>query len=233
MNILPRLLGSLFLLLLLTTATLVLPGQAQSLPLRVLEAPGPSALMVVYLTGDGGWNSFSQSLCQAWKDQGYHVVALDSRKYFWQAKTPEALARDLGQAVAAYQKKWKVDQWLLIGYSFGADVAPFVPHRLDQKAVSRPKACILLNPAGSTDFEVKLTDLLGSSSAVRKYNVLQETQKLSKTNTYILFAESEKNPARQELQAKGYAVKEFPGDHYFDQNIPLLVQAIRGFVGRL
>ena len=39
--------------------------------------------MVLFLTGDGGFNTFSQKLADEYASAGIPVVALNSSKYFW------------------------------------------------------------------------------------------------------------------------------------------------------
>ena len=53
------------------------------LPLEILRATGTNDMLVIYLTGDGGWNKFSQDLAALFVAKGYSLVALNSRKYFW------------------------------------------------------------------------------------------------------------------------------------------------------
>jgi type IV secretory pathway VirJ component len=66
------------------------------MPLKVIESSIESTLpMVVYISGDGGWNTFSESLCNYFSKKGFPVVVLNARKYFWDRKTPEETAADL------------------------------------------------------------------------------------------------------------------------------------------
>src|SRR6266850_613052 len=131
-----------------------------SLPLYEVQAIRAPKGLIFYITGDGGWNSFSKDLCTSLAAKGFDVVALDAKKYFWNERNPDAFTSDMSAVVTHYQDKWAVNDWILLGYSFGADVAPFALSRLDKKTRGLPKACLLLHPSTSTDFEVKVLDML-------------------------------------------------------------------------
>src|SRR4249920_3822451 len=103
------------------------PSTLEQLPVNIVPAAGDSTKpLVLYITGDGGWNKFSKNLSQAFADNGYPVVALNAKEYFWKKKTPAQTAADVTRLIKTYQVKWKRKKILLLGYSFGADVMPFI-----------------------------------------------------------------------------------------------------------
>ena len=103
------------------------PSPLEQLPINTVPAAGDSTKpLVLYITGDGGWNKFSKNLSQAFADKGYPVVALNAKDYFWKKKTPTQAATDITSLIKAYQVNWKRKKIILLGYSFGADVMPFV-----------------------------------------------------------------------------------------------------------
>ena len=69
-------------------------SQITDLPLQLSVSRGSLDVLAVYITGDGGWNNFNQQIVQLLVKQGYGVVALNSRKYFWNEKSPEIFAHD-------------------------------------------------------------------------------------------------------------------------------------------
>ncbi|MEO6135713.1 MAG: AcvB/VirJ family lysyl-phosphatidylglycerol hydrolase, partial [Ginsengibacter sp.] len=85
-----------------------------------------SETMVLFITGDGGWNSFSQKLCDQYASSGIPVVVLNSLKYFWKKRSPEETAQAVSELLYKYSNEWKKKNILLCAYSFGADVMPFV-----------------------------------------------------------------------------------------------------------
>jgi len=67
----------------------------------------------------------------------YPVVGVDVLRYFWGHKTPEQAAVDLSATMAYYRKHWHVTQFVLAGYSFGADILPVIYNRLPQQDKDR------------------------------------------------------------------------------------------------
>lgn len=214
---------------LLITVSLAVHAQSneniKQLPLRAFPTKGTPKVLFVYFTGDGGWNNFSQQLVEQLAAQHYPVVAFDSRKYFWNPKTPTQFATDVDNLLTYYHSLWKTERVAFIGYSFGADVAAFLPSHL--KKTSSIISMALLSPGYSSDFEVKLSDLMGNSTKVeRKYNV-QDALLKSTIPILCIFGEDEELYLKQSLEKSSkLKIKNIPGSHRYDNNVELLVTLI-------
>ena len=127
---------------------------ATELPLVELPVQQSSRLMAVILSGDGGWRDIDKSIADYFHRQGIPVVGLDSLHYFWNRKTPERTAADVATVLERYRDRWHADKVALIGYSFGADVLPFVYNRLPAAERAHVSAMALLGLSHRTDFEV-------------------------------------------------------------------------------
>jgi type IV secretory pathway VirJ component len=114
-----------------------------------------------------------------------------------------------------------------VGYSFGADVAPFALSRLNRKLLNLPKACLLLHPSTSTDFEVKVLDMLSMARTERKYDVVAEIQK-SPCPTLCLMPQDE--PTIAYTKGTLIKVKKLPGNHRFDNDFETLTTSILSFI---
>src|SRR5258707_15094469 len=100
---------------------------AQSpLPLSANNSSNSSKPLVFYISGDGGFNKFSTSFMQTLNKEGFAVLGLDAKDYFWNKKDPAEAAKAIESAIDQYNRQWKRTNIILIGYSFGADVAPFI-----------------------------------------------------------------------------------------------------------
>ena len=142
-------------LLLIVTYGFTPPDQKlkaiENLPLQLSVNKGINSKLVIYLTGDGGWNKFSHKLTQAFENKGYGVVTLDTRKYFWKTKTPDIFAQDIEYLVNYYMGEWRKSSVIIVGYSFGADVAAFLPERLSKNILAKLNRIVLLSPSASSD----------------------------------------------------------------------------------
>lgn len=69
-------------------------GKNVVLPVKLLKI-NTNKPLVFYITGDGGWNDFSNQFISGLNKNGYSIIGLDSKKYFWIKKTPNQFANDV------------------------------------------------------------------------------------------------------------------------------------------
>ncbi len=186
------------------------------LPLNVVNAStsDTSKSLIMYLTGDGGWNTFSKNLAQQFADKGYPVVSLNSKKYFWDKKTPEQTAIDVTKIITTYQKVWNQKKVLLIGYSFGADVTPFLYNHLSKELIDQIENISLLSPSRNTDFEIHILDMFGGNSGDQ--SVADAINKINAKPVTLIFGEDENNFPVNKLTIKNYVSVKLTGGHHFD-----------------
>ena len=103
------------------------PATAPALPLVVLApASAPSGTLAIMLTGDGGWSATDKTIANRLLTDGDAVVGLNSLHYFAHKHTSAQVAADVSQIAREYCGKFACQRIVLIGYSMGADVLPFV-----------------------------------------------------------------------------------------------------------
>jgi type IV secretory pathway VirJ component len=136
--------------------TLQVPS-LEGLPIVETPSSTPSDRMALLLTGDGGWAGLDRELAQGLASNAVAVVGLNSLKYFWKARTPDEAAADVARILRHYLAEWHRGRILLIGYSFGAEVLPFVVNRLPDDLRARIEAVDLLSPGTAADFEVHVS----------------------------------------------------------------------------
>lgn len=200
----------------------------KSFPLTCSVTKGSQKALILYITGDGGLNTFNKSLIHAFEEKQYGVVTLNSRKYFWNQKNPEIFAKDIEQIALQYMKVWDKSSLIIIGYSFGADVAAFLPNRISKILLSKIKTMVLLSPSSSTDFVIHVTDLMATSdNAGRKYKI-ESAITSSSVPTFVLFGKEESLLLKNKLKdGSNVTVFDLPGNHQYQQNYSLLVQKMR------
>ncbi len=142
---------------------------APSLPdLPLVEVPAAPAhngdLFAVLVSGDGGWAGLDKEVAAGLAARGIPVVGVDSLRYFWKARTPDAFAADLDRLLRFYTQHWGKRRALVIGYSQGADVLPFAMNRLSPEARALVERSVLLAPAQMASFEFHLTSWIGGNS---------------------------------------------------------------------
>jgi type IV secretory pathway VirJ component len=190
--------------------------ELKDLPLIEVLPKDPSGnLMAVILSGDGGWAGIDRDLGNTLAHQGVPVVGVNSLQYFWRQRTPDGSARDLERILRHYLDTWKKEKAILIGYSLGADVLPFMVNRLPHTILTRIQGVALLGPSEAADFEFHLTDWLGVHSAKKVYPVLPEVEKLKGVKILCLYGEEERDSLCKTLDTDLGKIIPLKGGHHF------------------
>ncbi|WP_316796517.1 AcvB/VirJ family lysyl-phosphatidylglycerol hydrolase [Pedobacter agri] len=192
-----------------------------------LKQKNSAKRIIFYLSGDGGMNSFSHSVVDGLVEKNYAIVSLDSKKYFWDSKTPDKLAQDLNSIIAYYLKTWDKDEFSILGYSFGADAALFLIPRLTKDLQTKYQSTVVLSPSTSTDFVVKLTDMMGFGSKEAKYKTVPELAKINSRLMMIFGRDEDENIYKAFPEIKNIVKIQIPGSHKFNNDIQKVVNTIQ------
>jgi type IV secretory pathway VirJ component len=136
----------------------------EDLPLVEVRGENENRELVVLLTGDGGWAGLDKGITGEFASQGIATVALNSLKYFWSKRTPEETSADVSRVIRYYLESWRKDRVILVGYSFGADVMPFVVGALPEDVLAKVGSVNLLGLSSTATFEVRLSDWIGKGA---------------------------------------------------------------------
>jgi type IV secretory pathway VirJ component len=201
--------------------------ELKDLPLVEVPPQGPSRdVMAVILSGDGGWAGIDRELGNTLASHGVPVVGLNSLQYFWTGRTPAGAAHDLERILRHYLAAWDKRSTVLIGYSLGADVLPFLANRLPHETLNRVKLIALLGPEPSVDFEFHVTDWLGFPSKNPSHPVLPEVEKLRGNNILCFYGDDEGDSLCKKLDASLARVVMLKGGHHFGGDYRTIAEAI-------
>lgn len=196
-----------------TTAAANAPA-VRDLPLVELRSHGSSRELAVIISGDGGWASLDRQIGETLAGEGIPVVGLNSLQYFWKARTPEQAASDLARILRHYLEAWNASGALLVGYSRGADVLPFMVTRLPQDLRARIRAVVLLAPGPAAGFEWHLGDLLGLKTVGGRQTV-PEIRRLRGMQVLCFYGADETDSACPVLPPGVATSIKLPGGHHF------------------
>ncbi|SHG60792.1 AcvB/VirJ family lysyl-phosphatidylglycerol hydrolase [Pedobacter caeni] len=186
------------------------------LPVILYPSAEPnSKKMVFILSGDGGWLDFEDELASQFSEKGFHTIGFNSRNYFWNQRSPEELTKDFLLLLRSYRRKYKATEIYICGYSFGADVLPFIYNRLPFRAKRRVMSLQMLSPFASTAFKVHTSDLLNLAGDDKAYKVAPEVEKI-KIPIYCYYGIDENPKPLHELQLKNFKIQLLPGDHQYE-----------------
>jgi type IV secretory pathway VirJ component len=198
-------------------------AQKSKLPLKEWNTSVDKPL-VFYISGDGGYTSFSEGVCATINKAGYMVTSLNSKSYFDDKKTPRQTTDDFVNYLNDQFNKRKDRQFLLIGYSFGADITPFVVNLFPDSIKKKLISVILLSPSTSTDFETHVWDKLGLKKK-RSMDVVAEVNKLGTMKTAIILGNDDDFPINS-IKLKNYVHELLPGGHHYEGNTDEVAKTI-------
>jgi type IV secretory pathway VirJ component len=195
-----------------------LPQDVADLPLIEVAAQGASANRVgIILTGDGGWAGLDVAVAEQLSKRGIAVVGLNTLKFFWQTRKPDEAADALTRIIGHYGALHADADFVVIGYSFGAALAPVVINRLPEAARARVAAQVLISPDPEAVFEVKVGDWFGSA---QHEGAIPITPEIAKTKVPVICVHGDEEGADsfcQTLIGKP-AVHQLvlPGGHHYN-----------------
>lgn len=191
------------------------------LPLHEVAARGaPSHTIAVMLSGDGGWAAIDRELSDSLAAHGIAVVGVDSRTYFSTQREPDGASHDLAWIARHYLARLGADSLILIGYSRGADVLPFMATRLPSDLLTRVRLVALLGAAPNANFKFHLIDLISNKKRKDDLMTVPEIEQLASSGTRVLcvYGTDESESACPSLASvHGVTVAAMPGGHHFDK----------------
>jgi type IV secretory pathway VirJ component len=194
------------------------------LPLTVVAAQQAGDTLAILLTGDGGWAGLDRALSSALAAKGMTVIGWDSLRYYWTPRTPDAAARDLARILAHYRAALKRPRIVLIGYSSGADVLPFLARRLPAELKTHIEKVVLLGPGTRAHFEFRLADWLGG--ARDGLDVYSEVSQLTGMSLLCVRGAEERDSLCPRLDVTMARSVTLPGGHHFDGDYAGLARLI-------
>jgi type IV secretory pathway VirJ component len=198
------------------------------LPVSFFKGSDTTKPVLFYISGDGGWNKFSNSVIQDLNDKGYEIVGLNAKEYFWHKKNAEQTAKDMSSIISGHMKPMKNKSFILIGYSFGADVMPFVVTHSVAGVMDNLKYIILMSPSAKTDFEVHVSELLGIGISDGE-SVPVEINKINKPLLFV-FGDKENDFPIKDIRVKNFKTERLPGGHHYDGDPAAVVKVIAPYL---
>jgi type IV secretory pathway VirJ component len=223
--------------------TLVARAAAETLPpapaalgdLPVVEVPAQRGTAVtdtfaIVMSGDGGWAGLDKEVADALSAHGIPVVGLDSLRYFWSARTAEALARDTDHMIRYYLAHLGKKRVLLIGYSQGADVLPFAVNRLPPATRKTVALVVLMGMSEHALFEFHVSSWISNDTTGPL--TLPEVKRIGGVPVLCIYGDGDKDSLCPELDSAKVRVVKLPGGHHFNGDYAGLARVILAAANR-
>lgn len=203
------------------------PAAVSDLP--IVEIAAASALanisesdtMAILISGDGGWAGIDKDVAAALSRRGVPVVGIDSLRYFWSERTPASTAADVDRMMRFYMARWKKSKVVLLGYSQGADVLPFVVNRLPAATRAHLTLAVMMGLGKKADFQFHLSNWVISTNDGPP--IPAEVAKLPAGIGMCIYGADETDSACPGLDAHQVKLVKLAGGHHFDGNYDRLV----------
>jgi type IV secretory pathway VirJ component len=197
-----------------------------SLPLTIAPSFEKNDLpLVFFISGDGGWTNFDHAISEKLVEKGFSVIGLDAQKYFWEEKNPHEVASQIAPVVLHYMKLWDKKSFILIGYSFGACVSPFIVQNFSPQVKELVKGIYCFSPSLTGDFEIHITELLNFKTK-DKYNVVNELMQVKAMNPVCVFGTNEDVEILNAFGKSGVRIAKLPGNHHYNNDFNAIVNLI-------
>ena len=136
-----------------------LPGRALELCLVIPVVPPSPPVLILYATGDGGWEGASKAVFQHLAERGYPVVGFSARDYLKDLRrdrtfiSPDRMARDLDWIIDSAKVQMSLPAGtptILVGVSRGAEF--MVAAAAQPSLQPRPAGAVALALTRETDY---------------------------------------------------------------------------------
>ncbi len=195
----------------------------------LIEVPashGAGDTMAILYTGDGGWRTTDRGLAETLAGRGIPVVAVNTLHYFWSRRTPEGAADDFARILAHYLAAWKKEKVIVIGYSYGADVLPFILNRQSRQIESHVELVALLAPTGVVDFKFHIAQWFFRYMPKKARPVLPELEKLKNLRILTFCGDQDGESLCRSLSPGMAKIILLHSGHRFDKFYRVIARAI-------
>ncbi|MEA2601993.1 MAG: hypothetical protein QOF89_2985 [Acidobacteriota bacterium] len=204
----------------------------KGLPLTEVPAKGPETnTLAVILTGSGGWAGLDQEMGKSFAQHGVPVVGISSLAYFWKPRTPDGTGQDLAHVLDHYLAAWHKEKAIVVGYSQGADVVPFMVDRLPETLRSRVALVALIGPDASAQFRVHPDGWMSGRHPDPEMPVVPEIARLKGLRILCVLGDKETDSVCPQLDHTLAQKLELPGGHGFNGDAPILTDRFMAGAG--
>lgn len=201
---------------------------ALNIPVTVVPSSQSAVLpyMAVEWTGDAGYGITDQEICKSLSKNGISAVSVNSFRYFLKRRTPEEVSNDCSRLIRHFGDQWNRRKVILIGYSFGADVLPFMYNRLPPVIKKNVSLLVIISPSYKADFHFHIASWFGHT-AKDALPIIPELEKVKDTKVLCFYGKRDQNASGPEIEKENLAkVIALDTGHRIGRNGYLIVNEI-------
>ncbi|MEO8033898.1 MAG: AcvB/VirJ family lysyl-phosphatidylglycerol hydrolase [Acidobacteriota bacterium] len=188
------------------------------LPIVEVPSEGSGDTFAVMIAGDGGWRRIDKKITERLIEKDIPVAGFLTPSYFKVMRTPEESACALERTILTYSARWKRDRVILIGYSRGADVLPFMVSSLPADVKAMIRVIALLGLEQTIDFRYHPSWIPFYHPHEPQFSVEIEMEKLRGSNILCFYGKKEKDSLCRTLDPLLAKPVQEEGGHHFGGN---------------
>jgi type IV secretory pathway VirJ component len=143
---------------------------------------------VILFPGDGGWRDFTDTLAHIISNKGIDVVGFNTIPYFDTLRSPQKVANDIERVIRNFSHAFNKKHVILGGYSFSAEILPFVYNALNREYKDKVSKVFMIGPTNEADFKVSPIYYYSGADSKAVYPELLRTDK----EKFIVFCDNQR-----------------------------------------
>jgi hypothetical protein len=200
------------------------------LPLMLHLSDRPRAYLL-FISGDGGWSSLDRTLAARLARDHVDTVGISALQYFWKEKPAPRTAADLKLVLDLLRPQGK--PILFGGYSFGAEVAPFLVNRPEYGAGAADpvfSAVVIVSPGPFATWEVSPLDWFRHTEKPSPDKVKSQIESLKLPTLCVYGAEDRESACSGLTPSDTRLVRALGGGHHFGGDYDVIADEVATFV---
>lgn len=189
------------------------------LPVVELPVNQQCATLAVLLTGDGGWSAGEKGMIDVLQSRRMPIVGLISPSYLQVPRSPDGASKDLSRVLDRYLQEWGCARAMVIGYSRGADLAPFMVSRLPPPLRERVVSVTMIGLSDEANFQYRPIDLFADALRSNDYPILPEVEKLKGMPVLCISGEHERGSLCPSLDSSLAHIATHAGGHRMTRKV--------------
>jgi type IV secretory pathway VirJ component len=184
--------------------------------------------LVVFFTGDGGRSAFDRKIEDSLCANNMPFMGVNSFKYFQKRKTPQQTLNSILPYIKMNLKKYDRQKFILAGYSFGSEVAPFLYNLMSSEWKDKVEFILLISPSDNSDFKIHFLDQIGLTFRHWPYDVVSEIMKIDGKKIFVFWGKDEKKFTKEQFTKHNISVHHLEGGHRHTDVAPVFEKIREG-----
>jgi type IV secretory pathway VirJ component len=207
----------------------LMANDVRDLQLIEMQAANKSnSTFAIFLSGDGGWATLDRNVSNELVAHGISVVALNTRTYLWRKRSADQAGSDMIRIIRHYMDAWSKQRVAIVGYSRGADIAPFMVSRLPEDLKGRVSIVAMLALSNTTNFQFHFVDIFSETHRPSDVKTLPEVERLRGMNLLCVYGADEKDSGCRDAPVGLMKEVVRNGGHHFDSDYKAIGDIVLG-----